>query len=75
MTENPADIRREIEIAMTAANRAVDTLARCGLPDESAHTDRIALAICNAHGAHLYDLFVRLARAEADPTNNAQREP
>ena len=63
MIENPTDIRDEIEIAHHAY---VESTTEGTAPD-------VARAVAEAHGRHLYRLHLRLARAEADPTNNAQR--
>lgn len=72
MTENPADIRREIALAERAA-AAFSPKFHEHLPGGYRH--ELARAAIQAAGAHLFGLHLRLARAEADPTNNAQRKP
>ncbi len=62
MTENPDDIRDEIEIAHHAYFESTT---------EGTEAD-VARAVAEAHGRHLYRLHLRLARAGADPTNKAQ---
>lgn len=79
MTENPDDIRREIEIAGIAFNLS-QTIAREYVrtngpgPGEVAG-NLLASATIAEFARHLFQLHIRLARAEADATNNAQRKP
>ena len=97
MTENPADIRREIEIATEAyleAWYATDPIEKTmderlerfheDHPQtpapwherwEEAVLPAMEAATAAEHGRHLYQLHLRLARAERDPTSQQKATP